>query len=58
MPRKADKYPAALASPLDQLGFLKYADMTRDARLALVEQLGNLAHSQFEMAQQSDDSKP
>jgi len=49
------EHPAAFLAPVDDAGIGEDPDMARDARLALVEQLGELSDRQLHSGEQRDD---
>ena len=51
----AQEYPAAFAATLCQTCVAQYPDMTRNARLALPQHLGHLAHGKLHRTQQAHD---
>ncbi len=52
------EHPASLAPPFGQPRIAQNADMARDARLALPEHLGKLAHGKLHRAEQAGDAQP
>ena len=55
---EAIKHPAALAEAVQKAGFAQQLQMARHARLALAEDLGQLADSQLAARAQDDEPKP
>jgi len=54
----AQEHPAAFAAAFCQAGIAQDPDMARDARLALAEDLRELAHRQLHMVEQAGDAQP
>ena len=50
---QAEEGPGALAEALDQPGLGQQLEMARDARLRLAQDVGEVGHGQFGLAQQS-----
>jgi hypothetical protein len=55
---EAEKHPAALLAPFGEAGVDQDLHMTRDARLALAQDLGQFAHAQLHRAQQHEYPHP
>ena len=55
---KSEEHPAALLAPLEHPGIGEDLQMARNPRLALSEDLRQLAHGQLDLPQQCDDAQP